>query len=317
MDKNQAPLSWLHVLESSTFVLIAGTIPPLKLSITDFYTHSFLMNASPCKLLLWLTTRTVTHHRKYKMCGPTHHDDDVLKANNVWVVMAMACAYEVVFNRTKRTFQGLFVIMFVTLLLCTCIISTVGIAFALKITPFWTPAKFIPITGMLLGNSMSSIAMATERCLDHVSKHAPLLETRLAYGATRFEAARPLAIESIRLALLPVITQLSVIGLVNIPGTLAGLVLAGAPIRDAVIYQQVIMFMVVASSTFGSILAVVACLKTVIDQNQMLRVDKIYDNKSIVSKDTLTKLADKLKSLRGTACTGRYTKHRYEEVEMS
>jgi ABC-type iron transport system FetAB permease component len=87
------------------------------------------------------------------------------------------------------------------------------------------------------------------------------LETRLAYGATRFEAARPLAIESIRLALLPVITQLSVIGLVNIPGTLAGLVLAGAPIRDAVIYQQVIMFMVVASSTFGSILAVVVSEK--------------------------------------------------------
>jgi ABC-type iron transport system FetAB permease component len=90
----------------------------------------------------------------------------------------------------------------------------------------------------------------------YCSKHAPILETRLAYGASRLEAARPLAVESIRLALLPVITQLSVIGLINIPGVMVGLLLAGSPIRDAVIYQQVIMFMVVASSTFGSILAV-------------------------------------------------------------
>jgi ABC-type iron transport system FetAB permease component len=83
------------------------------------------------------------------------------------------------------------------------------------------------------------------------------LETRLSYGASRFEAARPLAVESIRLALLPVITQLGVMGLINIPGTMVGLLLAGAPIREAVIYQQVVMFMVVASSTLGSIIAVV------------------------------------------------------------
>ncbi|SAM02850.1 hypothetical protein [Absidia glauca] len=183
-------------------------------------------------------------------------------------------------------------------------------------TPFWAPEKFIPIIGMLLGNVMSTVAMASEQCLDHVSKHAPILETRLAYGASRLEAARPLAVESIRLALLPVITQLSVIGLINIPGVMVGLLLAGSPIRDAVIYQQVIMFMVVASSTFGSILAVGACLNVVIDQQQMLRIDKVHENRPLVTRHTLAKLGQKIRGLGETSCTGRYTKHKYEEVEL-
>ncbi|ORZ08360.1 UPF0014 family [Absidia repens] len=245
MDEGQAPLSWWHVLESSSFVMVAA-----------FVSFSFGL-----QLELSLIIASVRCVVQLSMMG--YVLDDVFHANNVWIVMLMTLvlillgAYEVVFNRTKKTFKGLFLVMFITLLLCTCTIGILGTVFSLKITPFWTPAKFIPIIGMLLGNSMSSIAMASERCLDHVSKHAPVLETRLSYGASRFEAARPLAVESIRLALLPVITQLGVMGLINIPGTMVGLLLAGAPIREAVIYQQVVMFMVVASSTLGSIIAVV------------------------------------------------------------
>lgn len=107
------------------------------------------------------------------------------------VVLILLGAYEVAFNRTKRTFRGLvsgaetaaiemlsltnsssaykkFLVMFITLLLCICTIGILGTVFALKMTPFWAPEKFIPIIGMLLGNVMSTVAMASERCLDHV-----------------------------------------------------------------------------------------------------------------------------------------------------
>lgn len=87
--------------------------------------------------------------------------------------------------------------------------------------------------------------------------NAPVLETRLAFGATRFEAARPLAVEAIRVGMLPVITQLGVMGLINIPGMMTGQLMAGMPMKDAVIYQQCIMFMIAASSALGVIMAVV------------------------------------------------------------
>ncbi|KAI9268067.1 UPF0014 family [Phascolomyces articulosus] len=147
--------------------------------------------------------------------------------------------------------------MLVILLVSNVFIAFLGSAFALQEKPFWAPSKFIPIVGMLLGNTMSSIAMATEQCLDNLTLNGPILETRLSFGATRFEAARPLAVEAIRVSMLPVITQLSVMGLINIPGMMTGQIMAGMDIKDAVIYQQCIMFMVAASSALGVVMAVV------------------------------------------------------------
>ncbi|KAG0818569.1 hypothetical protein G6F20_001447 [Rhizopus arrhizus] len=135
-------------------------------------------------------------------------------------------------------------------------ITYLGAAVILRVEPFWDPPTFVPVMGMLLGNSMTSVAMATERCLDQFKFHAPVLETRLAYGATRYEASLPLAVEAIRIALIPVITQLSVMGMINIPGMMTGQIMAGTPIMEAVMYQQCIMFMIAASSTLGVIMAV-------------------------------------------------------------
>jgi ABC-type iron transport system FetAB permease component len=56
--------------------------------------------------------------------------------------------------------------MFIILFISNIIITYIGTAFVLKADPFWDPSTFIPVIGMLLGNSMSSVAMATERCLD-------------------------------------------------------------------------------------------------------------------------------------------------------
>lgn len=154
-----------------------------------------------------------------------------------------------------------------------------GTAFVLKTDPFWSPRIFIPVIGMLLGNSMSSVAMGTERCLDQFryfilyirhllftyilySSHAPMLETRLSFGASRYEASLPLAVDAIRLALLPVITQLSVMGMVNIPGLMTGQIMAGTPMMEAVMYQQCIMFMIAASSTLGVIMSVAVSIQT-------------------------------------------------------
>ncbi|KAI9492133.1 UPF0014 family [Zychaea mexicana] len=136
-------------------------------------------------------------------------------------------------------------------------IAVLGSIFALRQVPFWEPSKFIPILGMLLGKSMNSIAMTTRQCLDNINIYGPILETRLAFGATRYEAIKPFATEVIRLSMLPVIMQLSVMGMINIPGTMVGLILAGKPMTDAVIYQQCIIFMVTASSGLGVIMAVV------------------------------------------------------------
>jgi len=44
------------------------------------------------------------------------------------------------------------------------------------------------------------------------------VETYLAFGASRFEACRPIATEALKVALTPNLNQMSVIGLISIPG---------------------------------------------------------------------------------------------------
>lgn len=46
------------------------------------------------------------------------------------------------------------------------LVTYLGTAVILQVNPFWDPSTFVPVIGMLLGNSMTSVAMATERCLD-------------------------------------------------------------------------------------------------------------------------------------------------------
>ncbi|KAK4515393.1 Glyco_hydro_35 domain-containing protein [Mucor velutinosus] len=264
----QPDLTWWNVGEASTAVLIAAIV---SLCLGTKLELSLIISGMRCVVQLSLMGFIL---------------DDVLKTQHMSVVMAMSVvfvllgSYETVFNRTKKTFKGMFPVMFGILLISNLFITYIGTAFVLKADPFWDPPTFVPVIGMLLGNSMSSVAMATERCLDQFSTHAPMLETRLSFGASRYEASLPLAVEAIRLALLPVITQLSVMGMINIPGMMTGQIMAGTPMMEAVIYQQCIMFMIAASSGFGVVMSVAACMSILIDKDQNMRHDRILSNKS-------------------------------------
>lgn len=123
--------------------------------------------------------------------------------------------------------------------------------------PFWIPEIFIPTMGMLLGNAMSGMAVALSTCLSSVSSRKEQIETYLAFGASRWEAGQAIAIEAVRLAMLPTINQMSVIGLISIPGMMTGQILGGASVDSAVKYQQIIMFLISASTALGVLSVVV------------------------------------------------------------
>ncbi|KAG0167316.1 hypothetical protein DFQ30_006163, partial [Apophysomyces sp. BC1015] len=130
----------------------------------------------------------------------------------------------------------------------TMVIGIIGTQWALNETPFWIPTVFIPIIGLLLGVAISGMAVALRSCLTEVGSHTDQIETYLSFGASRWEACRSIAIEAVRLAMLPSINQMSIIGLITIPGAMTGQILGGAPIMEAVRYQQIVTFIITAST---------------------------------------------------------------------
>jgi uncharacterized protein (TIGR00245 family) len=127
-------------------------------------------------------------------------------------------------------------------------------------SPFYSAKHFIPTVGMLLGNAMTGVALGVDSCLTQLHNNKDRIEAFLAYGATRWETARPIAIEGVRLAMLPTLNGMSVMGLIAIPGMMTGQILAGEAPMNAVRYQQIIMFLISAATALATVISVLVSL---------------------------------------------------------
>jgi hypothetical protein len=83
-----------------------------------------------------------------------------------------------------------------------------------------------------------------------------------------------------QLALLPMISQMSIVGLITIPGTLAGALLAGDPIEQAARLQNNLLFVCNGTSAISTALSVTLTYLLLFDEQGRLRVDRIQQPKS-------------------------------------
>jgi len=110
------------------------------------------------------------------------------------------------------------------------------------------------------------------------------VETYLSFGASRMEACKPIATEALRLALTPTINQMSVLGIIAIPGMMTGAILGGSSVNQAAKLQMVIMFMISASTAMASIVTTILALVVVVDGQHRIRSDRVDERPNIVSR---------------------------------
>ena len=136
------------------------------------------------------------------------------------------------------------------------LIGALGLFVIIRVRPWYEPQYVIPILGMILGNTLTGVSLALERMTGEITAHRDQVETLLSLGATRWEAARMFVRRAIRAGMIPMINQMSVVGIVSLPGMMTGQVLAGQYPMQAVRYQIVIMFFLAASTALGTVCAV-------------------------------------------------------------
>lgn len=141
--------------------------------------------------------------------------------------------------------------------------------------PWYTPQYAIPLLGMLLGNTMTGVALALDRFTESVWRSRNLLENRLMLGQTWQEASGDLRREAMRSGLMPIINSMAAAGIVSLPGMMTGQILAGSPPALAVKYQILIMFTIAAGTGFGTFIAVAACARRLFDGRERLRVERL------------------------------------------
>jgi putative ABC transport system permease protein len=124
--------------------------------------------------------------------------------------------------------------------------------FALGVFPL-EPRAVVPAAGMLMGNAIAATVVAARRTYTEIAEHRDLIEVRLALGDPADRAVRPHLAEALRTAVGPQIEQTKIVGLVALPGTMTGLLLAGVDPVDAVLTQTVVMFLILGSVAMTSV----------------------------------------------------------------
>ncbi|GBF92795.1 ABC transporter permease [Raphidocelis subcapitata] len=204
----------------------------------------------------------------------------IFDANNIWLVgaycffMVWVSALEAI-GRPSKTFRGLFLNTLVIVAATAALIMSYALIVVMGVTPVWTPQYLIPILGMVLGNTITGISVGLSTIIDELSSGADRVERLLALGATRWEATRAPTSRAVRLAMTPLLNQMSVVGLVSIPGMMTGQILAGTDPSEAARYQMVIMFLLGAAATLGAVASIYAAVLHLVDSCHRLRGDRL------------------------------------------
>ncbi len=169
-----------------------------------------------------------------------------------WLIIMLFFAAKEAVRRSKNKYKGISQDAFLTMSVSSLISGVLVTQIVIKISPWYDPQYLIPIFGMIFGNSLNGICLCLDKLLEYIRTRTKEIEVRLAFGATRKEAILPGARDAVRTGLIPIINNMSVAGLVSLPGMMTGQIVAGASPLQAVCYQIVIMFMIAAANAIGS-----------------------------------------------------------------
>jgi putative ABC transport system permease protein len=119
-------------------------------------------------------------------------------------------------------------------------------------TPITT---LVPVGSMLIANAMNTNSLALNRFRSEVLAHVGEIETALALGADSKSSVAPYVQTSFEASLIPAIDSLRSLGIVWIPGLMAGMLLSGARPVYAAVYPFGVVAMIFAASGLTSLVS--------------------------------------------------------------
>jgi putative ABC transport system permease protein len=177
-----------------------------------------------------------------------------------WVVLILvvmtAVATQAAVSRLGKPLPGGYWIAATALTVSTAATLAYVIGIVVQARPWYEPQYIIPIAGMILGNAMTSAALAGDRLQGDLRTRADEVEAMLALGFSGREAVQPLVRSSLRAAMIPTVNGMMTVGVVQLPGMMTGQILAGTSPLVAIEYQMVVMFMLAAGTTVASLIFV-------------------------------------------------------------
>ena len=132
--------------------------------------------------------------------------------------------------------------------------------------------SIIPIGSMLISGSMNAAALALERFKSELESHTGQIEAGLSLGASARGVVEPYVRRAVQASLIPVGNSIRSLGIVWIPGLMAGMILSGIDPVYAAVYQFVIMVMIFCTAGLAALLSTALASRRVFTSADQLLV---------------------------------------------
>lgn len=194
------------------------------------------------------------------------------------LVMLSAASLEVMQRQTHR-YRGPwgYGIGAFSMFLSSFTVTLLALTVIIGVDPWYQPQYLIPLLGMLLGNTMSGVAIALDSLTRQAWESRGRIEARLLAGGNWEEAIADIRREALRAGLIPIVNAMGTAGLVSLPGMMTGQILAGSPPLEAAKYQLLIMFLIASGTGLGAVVAVWIGSRRLFDERQRLRLERLAE----------------------------------------
>jgi putative ABC transport system permease protein len=167
------------------------------------------------------------------------------------ILLAMTFAAAVTASRRARDIKGSLLLSFYAIAAGSSVVIAGMLATGTLTADI---AVLVPVGSMIIANAMNACAQSIERFRADVTAHVGQIEAGLALGADPSVTVALYVQSAVYASLLPRLDMLKSLGLVWIPGVMAGMMVSGASPIYAGIYQFIIVAMILAASGIAGLI---------------------------------------------------------------
>ena len=187
---------------------------------------------------------------------------------SVMIVFAIYNALKRVKSELSKELKQL---MAASMIIGYLVTASVFMLLVLQVRPWFNPQYFIPISGMIIGNAMTGIALGANRLCANMRDHREQIENSLMLGATPKMASHEDVNDAFDSAILPTMNNMMTMGIVSLPGMMTGQMLSGIFPLTAIKYQIGIMLAILGCTAITVVLFVSLGYRTFFNKSAALK----------------------------------------------
>ncbi|MFA6617759.1 MAG: ABC transporter permease [Candidatus Neomarinimicrobiota bacterium] len=185
----------------------------------------------------------------------------IFRLNNNWLniawvlIMSILASYTII-QRSGLKFKVFLAPVLISTLISILVIDAYFLGFVIKLDNIFDARYLIPITGMLMGNTIRNVIISLNSFYNRIDDEQNLYRWHLANGANRHESLLPFMRDALKKAFNPVIANTAIMGLISLPGMMTGQILGGSNPNVAVKYQIMLMITIFSSGILNVLLSI-------------------------------------------------------------